>query len=113
VDSQGRLVLTSRKTVLLKLLRAMALTPGGTWSHDPEFGILQHFEGPRQSGRQSAPSLNPKDIAALNRSLQRLGISEYRVTAFDGISDPENGEMSFSVTIATAGRGAEVVDLPV
>jgi len=73
--------------------------------------LLRPLEQPGEKLRQAFASLPPRAIDALNQSLKELGFSEYRVVAFDRISDVAGGEVSFAITIESANRSSETLDL--
>jgi hypothetical protein len=105
VDDRGWLVRSSPKRVLLDLIRVMALTPEGTWPPDPEFGMRSYFESAWRTG------LPQRAVDALNRSLERLGVFEYRVTAIEKIANHTSAEVSYSVEVVSSGRGQEFLEL--
>jgi len=114
VDSRGWLVRADRRQALIQLLGVMASTYAGTWAPDPEFGMRQFFEPIRRGGadqQKALDSLRQSDIAALNRSLERLGMSDFQITAFDRIADSELGKSTYKVTMISSDRGPEILEL--
>jgi len=107
VDDRGWLVRSDRKQLLVELLRVMALTYAGTWAPDPEFGIRLQLETAKRG------SLPQSAIDALNRSLERLGMSDYRVTAIERFFRSGKGESSYTATVVSTGRGPEFLELKV
>ena len=107
VDERGWLVRANRRQVLVDLLRVMAQTPEGTWQPDPEFGLRTCFETPWRAG------LPQRAIDALNRSLERMGMSDIRIAAIEKIPGASGSEASYAVTLVTPGRGPEVLKLEV
>jgi hypothetical protein len=116
VDDRGQLVRSDRKELLVQLLRIMVLTNEGTWAPDPEFGLRQHFEPTQLGGaiqQKARDSLLQSALDSLNRSLERLGMTDFRVTAVERIPGAENGVMSYAVTAVSSGRGPEILELKV
>jgi hypothetical protein len=114
VDDRGRLVRADRRQALFQMLRVMSSTYAGTWAPDPEFGIRQCFEPKRRGGadQENAPeSVTQGDIAALNRSLERLGMSDFRIAAIVRASSSEHGVLSYSVTVVSSSYGPEILEL--
>jgi hypothetical protein len=114
VDDRGWLVRADRRQALIQMIRVMASTYAGTWAPDPEFGMRQCFEPIRRGGADQQKVLDrllQSDIALLNRSLERLGMSDFRVTAVDRVANSERGESSYAVTVISSGHGPEILEL--
>jgi hypothetical protein len=111
VDDRGHLIRCDRKQLLIQLLRVMALTHAKTWAPDPEFGLRQYFE-PEQIGQTPRTNLLQSEIDTLNNTLERLGMSDFRVTAVERIPDSKFGESSYVITISSS-RGPEILELKV
>lgn len=70
----GTLQRTEEPAAILSFLYAMALTPGGSWTACPDFGIRDLLEAGRQ--RADSPRLA---MERANRAFEDLGITGYRV----------------------------------
>ena len=105
VDDRGWLVRADRRRALVQLLRIMACTYAGTWAPDPEFGMRQSFESIRRGG------LLQSEIGVLNRSLERLGMSDFRIVAVDRVLGSERGESSYAVKVISSDHGQEILEV--
>jgi hypothetical protein len=70
----GMLHRTEESAALLSFLHVMAITPGGSWTACPNFGIRDLLESGRQ--RADSPRLA---MERANRAFDDLGITGYRV----------------------------------
>lgn len=98
---------TDESSAHLSFLRAMALTPGGSWTACPDFGFRDLLEAGRQRG--DSPQLA---LERANRALDDLGISGYRVQEIVKENTQRAEADVYSVTLI-ANRSAETYAMQV
>lgn len=89
---------------ILSLIRVMATTPHGSWAGTRHFGIRDLFE----QGRVR-PELPAQAMQEINRALEDLGITHYRVQSIAKEPQAKQDEDSYVVTLASADPDGQVV----
>jgi hypothetical protein len=89
---------------ILALIRVMAVTPNGSWAGSRHFGLRDLFEQARMH-----PELPAQAVQEVNRALEDLGITHYRVQAI--VKDPQakQDEDSYTVTLISSDAGGQTV----
>ena len=80
---------------ILALVRVMATTPHGTWAGSPHFGLRDWFEQAR-----TRPELPQLAVQEINRALDDLGITHYKVQSIAAESPTHRDVDSYVVTLA-------------
>lgn len=85
---------TDKTDAVLQLLRLMAQTPHGSWKGSKHFGLrnLIQDSGGRSGGPRAA-------VIEINRSLEDLGIDDWKVVSIDKESAPGAETASYSLTV--------------
>jgi uncharacterized protein YjiS (DUF1127 family) len=79
---------------IVALVRLMATTPHGSWAFCPSFGVRDYFEQARVK-----PDLPRLAVAEINRSLEDLGITRYKVQSIASEPQPNRDVDSYVVTL--------------
>ena len=93
---------------ILALVRVMATTPHGAWAGSSHFGIRDLFEQARN--KPDAPKLAVHEI---NRALEDLGITHYKVQSITTEPHPNRDIDSYVVTLASTDAASDIVTLTV
>jgi hypothetical protein len=96
--SKGFLRRCEEVDAILSLIRVMAATPHGSWAGTPHFGIRDFFEQAR-----ARPELPGQALQEINRTLEDLGITHFRVQAITREPQAKQDEDSYVVTLASTG----------
>jgi hypothetical protein len=91
---------------LLSLLRVMAMTPQGSWSASPQFGLRQLLE----QSRLRADAVQAA-LADVNRSLDVLGVRQFHVAAIARESARGQTTGEWVVTLESADEPGKTVAL--
>ncbi len=98
VDADGQLARTDARDALLRLFRALAATPAGSWPHAPWFGLQQLLAGANMHLEDQQPVAD-----ALNRALTELGVPWARVLAVSTAPQAAYGVRGFRIALAIEG----------
>lgn len=98
VNADGQLKRADPREVLLRLFRALAATPAGSWKHAPWFGLQQAF------AEANMLLEDQQGLAdAMNRALEELGVTWARVLAVTTAPRQDYGGRSFHITLSVEG----------
>lgn len=103
IHADGRLERTDPVAGLLRLFRAMAASPAGSWKHARWFGLQEIFAG------ANVLLEDQQQIAdALNVALGELGVGWARVLSVQTVRGEAYGERCFRLTLTVDGRHGAV-----
>lgn len=93
---------------ILALVRVMATTPHGSWAGSEHFGLRDRFEQAR-----ARPDLPQQAAQEINRALDDLGITHYRVQSIAAEPHPNRDVDSYVVTLAATDASGETLTVKV